>query len=214
MAYDNRDNHPLSSGCDRDRFSDATDDVDLIAAVSVGQSQALELLYDRYASIVYRMALRTVRSPELAEEIVQEVFWRVWRRSMSFERERGKVPQWIFGITHNLCIDELRRIQARPKAIYNDDNHPIFQQLADGRVDVLDTAWMQERRRFLEDALEHLPVAQRQAIELAYFGGMTHQEIATKLNRPLGTIKTRVRLGLQKLHSLLSARGLQAIDVW
>lgn len=193
---------------------DEQDDLTLIAAISQGDSRALEALYDRYSAVVYRMALRIVKNQELAEDIVQEVFWRVWRRSSSFERERGRVAQWLFGVAHNLCIDELRRMRSRPISVYEDVEHPLIQQLPDERTDVASEAWQSEQRRVITDMLDQLPEAQRQAIEMAYFGGMSHQEIATKLNRPLGTIKTRVRLGLHKLKSLLSAKGLQSSDAW
>jgi RNA polymerase sigma-70 factor (ECF subfamily) len=186
------------------------DDLLLITAISQGSSQALETLYDRYAAVVYRLALRMLKSPEMAEDLVQEVFWRVWRRSASFERERGRVAQWLFGIAHNLCIDELRRLRARPTPVYEDVDHPVIQHLIDEQMDVPGAVWATEQRRAIAEALHELPNAQREAIELAYFGGMSHQEIATKLNRPLGTIKTRVRLGLQKLGGLLAARGLQS----
>lgn len=191
------------------RSQDA-DDLVLIAGIAAGDSEALEALYDRYAAIIYRMALRILKNAEMAEDLVQEVFWRVWRRSASFERERGRVAQWLFGIAHNLCIDELRRLRARPTPVYEDVDHPVIQHLVDEHMDVPGAAWATEQRRLIAEALHELPSAQRQAIELAYFGGMSHQEIATKLDRPLGTIKTRVRLGLQKLGSLLAARGLQS----
>lgn len=192
--------------------ADDQQDQALIAAISMGDSRSLEALYDRYAAVVYRMALRIVRSQELAEDIVQEVFWRVWRRSGSFERDRGRVAQWLFGIAHNLCIDELRRIRSRPVSVYEDMEHPLIQLLPDERTDVAGAAWQSEQRRVIASALEQLPAAQRQAIELAYFRGMSHQEIALKLDRPLGTIKTRVRLGLHKLKSLLAPHGLQSSD--
>lgn len=188
------------------------DDQLLIAAVARGESQALEVLYDRYSGVVYRLAFRMLKHREQSEEIVQEVFWRVWRRSASFERERGRVAQWIFGIAHNLCIDEMRRMRARPNPVYDDENHPVIQQLIDDQVDVPAAAWASEQRRVIVSALASLPSAQREAIELAYFGGLSHQEIADQLDRPLGTIKTRVRLGLQKLGSLLSLSGMQSGD--
>jgi RNA polymerase sigma-70 factor (ECF subfamily) len=190
------------------------DDQSLIIAIAAGDSSALERLYDRYGAVIYRLALRMLKNRELAEDVVQEVFWRVWRRSASFTSERGRVTQWLFGITHNLCIDEMRRIRARPAAIYEDVEHPLIQQLIDEQTDVPAAAWATEQRRVIAEAMRELPATQRQAIELAYFGGLSHQEIATKLDRPLGTIKTRVRLGLQKLGSLLAARGLQAGDAW
>ncbi len=192
--------------------TDTPDDHVLIEAIAQGDSSALETLYDRYSSVIYRMALRMLKHRELAEEVVQEVFWRVWRRSASFDIERGRVAPWLFGIAHNLCIDELRRMRARPTQVYEDIDHPVIQQLADDQIDVPEAAWAFEQRRVIRDALEHLPDTQREAVELAYFGGLSHQEIATKLNRPLGTIKTRVRLGLQKLGALLTARGLQPGD--
>jgi RNA polymerase sigma-70 factor, ECF subfamily len=190
------------------------DDQALIAAIAAGDSHALEQLYDRYAIVVYRVALRMLKNRELAEEVVQEVFWRIWRRGASFTNERGRVTQWLFGIAHNLCIDELRRIRARPIAVYEDADRPLIQQLIDEQSDVPATVWSAEQRRVIGEAISKLPKAQRQAIMLAYFGGMSHQEIATKLNRPLGTIKTRVRLGLHKLGNLLVAHGLQAGDAW
>lgn len=190
------------------------DDQMLITAIAAGDSNGLEQLYERYASGVYRVALRMLKNRELAEDVVQEVFWRVWRRSASFANERGRVTQWLFGIAHNLCIDEMRRIRARPVPIYEDVEHQLIQQLIDEQTDVPAMAWTIEQRRVIAEAMRELPAAQRQAIALAYFGGMSHQEIATKLNRPLGTIKTRVRLGLHKLGGLLVARGLHAGDAW
>ena len=190
------------------------DDSALITAIAAGDSNALEQLYDRYSAVVYRVALRMLKNRELAEDVVQEVFWRVWRRSESFANDRGRVTQWLFGIAHNLCIDELRRMRSRPTPIYEDVEHPVIQQLIDEQTDVPAMAWTAEQRRVIIEAMSELPEAQRQAIALAYFGGLSHQEIATKLSRPLGTIKTRVRLGLQKLGGLLGARGLHAGDSW
>jgi len=192
----------------------ADDDQTLIAAIAAGDSNALEQLYDRYGAAVYRVALRMLKNRELAEDVVQEVFWRVWRRSASFINERGRVTQWLFGIAHNLCIDEMRRMRARPAPVYEDVEYPVIQQLIDEQTDVPAAVWTTEQRRVISEAMSELPAAQRQAIALAYFGGLSHQEIATKLNRPLGTIKTRVRLGLHKLGGLLVARGLQSNDAW
>lgn len=193
---------------------EAPDDVALVAAIARGDSSALEALYDRYSTVVFRMAMRVLKNREQAEEVVQEAFWRVWRRSASFERERGRVAQWLFGITHNLCIDELRRMRARPNPVYEQVDNPVIRQLVDEQTDVPATAWASEQRRAINEAMGFLPISQREAVELMYFGGLSHQEIASKLNRPLGTIKTRVRLGLQKLNHLLTARGYQAGDAW
>src|SRR4051794_35262257 len=117
------------------------DDQALLAAISAGDSSALEQLYDRYSSVVYRVALRMLKNRELAEDVVQEVFWRVWRRGASFTHERGRVTQWLFGIAHNLCIDELRRMRARPTSVYEDVDHPVIQQLIDEQTDIPAMAW-------------------------------------------------------------------------
>ena len=202
---------PLASLPPSISATDADDQL-VIGAVAQGDSQALEVLYDRYSAVVYRLAFRMLKNREQSEEIVQEVFWRVWRRSASFERERGRVAQWIFGIAHNLCIDEMRRMRARPNPMYDNDENPLIPQLVDDHVDVPATAWANEQRRVIISALASLPSAQRQAIELAYFSGLSHQEIAEQLDRPLGTIKTRVRLGLQKLGTLLAFAGVHSND--
>ena len=155
------------------------DDLALIAALAQGNNQALEMLYDRYAAVVYRLALRMLQSPEMAEDLVQEVFWRVWRRASSFERERGRVAQWLFGIAHNLCVDELRRLRARPTPVYEDADNPLIQRLADERIDIPATAWAAEQRRAIAQALYELPAPQRQA----RLGPFEHEPIDSRLRR-------------------------------
>jgi RNA polymerase sigma-70 factor (ECF subfamily) len=186
------------------RPADAVSDDQLIEAVARGDRRAFETLYDRYASAVFGLALRTLRDRESAEEAVQEVFWRVWQRSQSFDRSRSFKP-WLFGIAHNYCIDELRRRRARPQPVYEDDEHPVLSSIADD-ADVSEAALGSEQRRIVMTALEQLPTEQRQALELAYFSGLTQQEIAARLGNPLGTIKTRMRLGLQKLRGILQGQ--------
>ena len=188
-----------------------SDDQALIAAISAGDSSALELLYDRYAAGVYQLALRMLKRPELAEELVQEAFWRIWQRSGSFDRGRGHVAAWLFSIARNLCIDELRRLRTRPLVVYQDVGQPVIRQLVDEQADLAAAALASERRQIVIDALSRLPHAQRQAIALAYFGGLTQREIATRLGQPLGTIKTRVRLGMLRLRDILGTAGREAL---
>ena len=189
-------------------------DLALIAAISVGDSHALEILYDRYAADVYHLALRMLNIPELAEELVQEAFWRIWQRSGSFDRGRGCVAAWLFSIARNLCVEGLRRMRARPLPVYQGVDHPVIQKLVDEQADLATAAVASEQRQIIIDALSQLPHAQRQAIALAYFGGLTQREIATGLGQPLSTIKTRVRLGKVKLGGLLGALRLQSSDSW
>lgn len=190
----------------QDRTDSREEDDRLVSRVANGDRAAFELLYERYSPAVFGLALKILRDREAAEEAVQEIFWRVWRRAASFDRSRAFAP-WLFGITHNYCIDELRRRKVRPQVVYEDDEHPVLSDIADD-TDVGASAVLGEQREQVRAALDQLPPEQRQALLLAYFGGLTQQEIATQLGNPLGTVKTRMRLGLQKLRTLLQGQAL------
>jgi RNA polymerase sigma-70 factor (ECF subfamily) len=185
---------------------DATALVDqaLLAKVADGDSRALDALYDRYARVVYGVALRILGEAELAEDVVQETFWRVWRRARTFQSGRGKVAGWIFGIAHNLSVDELRRQRSRPRPVYDTDETPVLRDREDSRMDVEADALEKERGQLINAALRQISADQREALELAYFGGLSQSEIAERLQSPIGTIKTRIRLGLRKLRELLT----------
>jgi RNA polymerase sigma-70 factor, ECF subfamily len=188
-------------------YEDRTDN-ELMALISAGESQALEMLYKRYAANVYQTLLRAVQDRALAEDLVQEVFWRVWRRSTRFAAERGQVASWLRAVARNVSIDELRRVRARP--VLADMEQSRVRELADDQTDMLAAVIKQEQRHMLVTALQQLPFEQRQVIALNYFGGRSYQEIAAALNHPLGTVKTRARRGLQKLKQALAAEGLRA----
>jgi len=166
---------------------------------------ALELLYDRFASAVMGLALKMLGSRPAAEEIVQETFWRVWNKADTYQSDRGSVLSWIFGIAHNLCVDYLRRIRADEMSVEvgNLINQP------DPGVNVFESASLSMQGQQVRAALEELPPEQREVIELAYFAGLTRQEISQKTGVPLGTVHTRARLGLQKLHAALLAGGIE-----
>jgi RNA polymerase sigma-70 factor, ECF subfamily len=188
-------------------------DEQLLAGIAAGESEALAQLYDRYARVVFSAALRMLGTPELAEDVVQETFWRVWRRGASFQTGRGQVSSWIYGIAHNLCIDELRRQRARPQAAGAGQDADALLAVPDADADVAGSAIEAERRRMIVAALAELPPDQRRAIELAYFAGLSQSEIAVRLQSPVGTIKTRVRLGLLKLREILARQHVGAEDV-
>ncbi len=196
----------MSQAVDRQREEARAEDERLIARVVEGDRSAFEMLYDRYTSTVFGLALKMLGDREVAEDAVQEIFWRVWRRLGSFDRSRAFAP-WLFGIAHNYCIDELRRRKVRPQSVYEDDENPILSEIAD-EADVGESALLAEQGRLVRSALEQLPEEQRQTLLLAYFGGLTQQEIAAKLGNPLGTVKTRMRLGLQKLRAVLQEQTL------
>jgi len=188
------------------------DDQTLLARIANGDSQALDLLYERYARAVYSLAVRMVGAGEPAEDVVQETFWRVWRRSSTFQSQRGSVAGWIYGIAHNLSIDELRRQRTRPALVYDTEEQPVLRVLPDARQDVVASVEEQERRRLIAEALQQITAEQRQALELAYFGGLSQSQIAEQLHSPIGTVKTRIRLGLRKLREILAARNSSAED--
>ncbi|NJN15126.1 MAG: sigma-70 family RNA polymerase sigma factor [Oscillochloris sp.] len=192
--------------------TDQATDETLMMLIAEGDSIALARLYDRYSRVVYGLALRILGNAEPAEDIVQETFWRVWKRSTTFQASQGQVAPWLFGIARNLCIDELRRRQSRPATISNGIDTPLIAALPDLGQDVEALSWEIERRQLIVGALSELPADQRQVIELAYFGGLSQREIAAQLESPLGTIKTRIRLALQKLKGSLQQLGVGQDD--
>lgn len=181
----------------------ALSDVDLIGRVSEGDAQALEVLYDRYSRVVYSFALRIVGDPQIAEELLQEVFLRAWQQGKAFRETRGAFVTWLLSITHNMAIDEVRKRRRRPQKADSEEPEQVLAAVQDTSQDVEGEVWLTSLRTTIERAMTQLPSAQREAIELAYFQGLTQREIAERLNEPLGTIKTRMRLGIQKLREQL-----------
>jgi RNA polymerase sigma-70 factor, ECF subfamily len=175
-------------------------DETLATQVARGNSAALEVLYDRYASIVLGIALKVTGDQALAEEILQETFWRVWQSAATYQSQLGSFTGWLFRIARNLAIDTYRRRNVRPQAISGmEGSDPILDEMPDPNTDVPEQAQSILKNRQIRKALASLPVVQRQVIEMAYFYGMTRQEIAEATGEALGTIHTRARLALQKL---------------
>jgi len=193
-------------------YEDRTD-AELMAMISAGESEALELLYNRYAATVYQTVLRIVQDRALAEDLVQEVFWRVWRRSSRFAAWRGQVAPWLRAVARNVSIDELRCLRAGPALIRADIEQSRLDELADDQADLLGAVIKQEQRHRIVTALQQLPFEQRQVIELNYFGGRSYQEIASALNHPLGTVKTRARRGLRKLKQVLVGESHEPVSL-
>lgn len=199
----------------RSILSGASDE-DLIGMMVAGETGALEVLYDRYAPAVLGFIIRIVRDRQTGEDLLQEVFLRIWRRASSFEPGRGSFPAWLYRITRNLCISRLRQQQARPPIDDGgsrteggewEEDDPL-ERISDPSPSIPDTIWMEERSRLVREALAALPDEQRLVIELSYFEGLTRREIAARLGWAEGTVHTRARLGLHKLASYLAAQGL------
>lgn len=185
-------------------------DADLIGRAAEGDARALEVLYDRYSRSVYGFALRLVGDQQLAEEVLQEAFFRAWRQGADYSPSRGTFITWLLSITHNLAIDELRKRRRRPQKADSEEPETVLAAMVDTSAgsDVEDEVWLGALRQTVTQALAGLPAPQREAIELAYYQGLTQREIADRLGEPLGTIKTRMRLGLQKLRDALGGAEL------
>jgi RNA polymerase sigma-70 factor (ECF subfamily) len=197
----------------QDRISDNQ----LMAAVAEGDCAAFEHLYDRHVRACFGLAVRIVQEPSLAEDIVQEVFTKLWSRPGTFSPARGSFNTWLLTVVRNQALDKLRRAKTGPGLhivplpLHVDgdstNSDTIVDTLPDAGPTPHDQAWEKETTRIVRDALGQLSRHQYQAIELAYFGGLTQREIADKLQQPLGTVKTRTRTALRRLHLLLSAQS-------
>lgn len=185
------------------------EDSELVSLAASGDARALAELYDRYSRIVMSFSLRMLSDPAAAEELTQEVFFRAWRQANAYNSTRGSFATWILSITHNMAIDELRKRNRRPKRADLEDPVATLANISDTDRSVEDYAWLGALRDEVREALDILPDAQRHAIELAYFRGLTQREVADTLNEPLGTIKTRMRLGMRKLRNYLEEREVE-----
>jgi RNA polymerase sigma-70 factor (ECF subfamily) len=184
-------------------LSDAPDET-LVIGVARGDSAALEVLYDRYAARVLGLSMRIVGDQALAEDLLQETFWRVWQSASTYQSPLGSFTSWLFRIARNLSIDAYRRQSVRPQAFIGaNGSDPILDETPDPNMDVAEQAQSILLNRQVRQALASLPGVQRQVIEMAYFHGMTRQEIAEATGEALGTIHTRARLAVQKIRGEL-----------
>ncbi len=175
----------------------------LLALASRADESALGELYDRYGRVAYGLALRIVRDRALAEDAVQEAFLAVWRSAGSFLAEQGKPSTWILTLVHRRAVDLVRREERRRAEPLEDVAQPTGEATDE-------EAWLRAQRQVVQEALRKLPHDQREAIELAYYGGFTQSELAERLGQPLGTIKSRMFTGLRRLRELLAEAGLDA----
>jgi RNA polymerase sigma-70 factor (ECF subfamily) len=166
--------------------------------MQLGEESGLELLYARYGGLIFTLSLRIVGDPELAREVLQDTFLRCWDGSESFDAGRGRVPWWLMGIARNRAIDLLRSRSHQARLREREQLAVVIDEPA--HLDAIDSFAM---RHAVVSALQGLPIVQRQAINLAYYRGLTQTEIAHELNTPLGTIKSRTREALDRLRAVL-----------
>lgn len=176
------------------REAERARDRELMRRVTRGEQDALSELMARWTRPVYSLAFRILRNAELAEEVTQDVFLKVWKHAALFEEQRGAFSSWVLTMTHHGSIDALRRAKARGSQVTNTLDNVVSATLPSPRPGV--TPW---QRLKLEQALETLPERQRQVVELAYYGGHTREEMAQILQEPVGTVKTRLRDAIQRL---------------
>ena len=168
----------------------------LVALVARGEDDALAALYDRFGRTAYGLALRVVRDPALAEDVVQEAFLSLWRTAGRFVPERSRAGTWLLTLVHRRAVDLVRREERRRV-----EPLELAPEAADATAQ--EAPWLRLERERVQAALARLPDAQREAIELAYYGGFTQAELADRLGQPLGTIKSRMFAGLARLGELL-----------
>lgn len=176
----------------------------LAAQVARGNSAALEALYDRYGSMVLGLTIKIVGDRAAAEDVLQETFWRVWKNADTYQPQRGAFTSWLFRIARNLAIDVYRRRNVRPQVMPDGaDGASVLDRTPDPDMDVAEQALSVLKYKQVRSAMGSLSGVQRQVIEMAYFYGMTRQEIAEATGEALGTVHTRARLALQKLREEL-----------
>jgi len=190
--------------------SGPSDEQALLERVLAGDQTALSALYDRYSGIVYALAFRITSSTVEAEDVVVDTFWQIWQQADRYDRTRGRLGAWIFTIARSRALDRLRARRRSPLAEQDARAEAEAAQRAATSDSPEQALWLTEQSALVRAALGELTPVQRQAIEMAYYQGLTHTEIAERLGEPLGTVKTRIRLGLIKMREHL---GQQLIRV-
>lgn len=185
--------------------SPAVDDVLLLSRIAQQDQLALATFYDRYARTVYGLAFRSLRSVEESEEVVLDVFAQVWQIAPRYDAHKGRADTWLFTLARSRILDRLRKLHRSRRSPTISIDAMKIQPQADG-LDVLEEALITERRYQVTAALKTLPNEQRLVLELAYYQGLTQSEIVAQTGLPLGTVKTRIRLGLSKLKSALATQ--------
>lgn len=173
--------------------------LDAMRLVARGDENALGLLYDRYAKPVYSLACQMTGNEREAQEIVQDVFLSVWKSAPSFDPERGSVFTWMVTLTRNKSTDRLRKASRRLPALVDWSDVESVTESVDASANPAESAWHRERAGIVRSRVNELPEEQRSAIMMAFFEGLTHEQIAERNRQPVGTVKSRIRIGLSKL---------------
>lgn len=192
-------------------WTDFTSDECLIDAIVWGDATAMEPLYERYSRPFFSLAYRMVASKEVSEDLVQTAFLSIWQHRTSYSREAGSVRSWLLSIMHYRVIDYLRRRRFRPACKEIPWEDVAYEEASLLLPDPWEDTWRLEQAALIREAMQNLPTAQRCVIKLAYFEGLTHTEIAEQCDIPLGTVKSRLRLGLLHLKSTLTEQNIAGV---
>ena len=186
----------------------------LIAALAAGDERAAAQLYDRYTPMLMAIAFRITRSRADSEEVVLETLEQAWRQAQRYEHSRGSLDAWLAVIARSRAFDRVRTDQRRAKRIVSVEDQPggAYPDAPDEGGSTMDAAEASEARVLVTRALAALPAAQREAVELAFYDGLSHAEVAERLGEPLGTIKTRIRMGMKKLRDMLQPLSPEAMS--
>jgi RNA polymerase sigma factor (sigma-70 family) len=182
----------------------------LLNAIADGATWAMESLYERYSRVLYSLAYRMVADHQIAEDLLQDAFLSIWRRATSYSPQAGAAHSWLISIVHHRAIDYLRGVRRRSSVQETPLEEIEFDETR-ASPDVWDEAWQSMKGSQVRSALMKIPMEQRLVIELAYFQGWTHSEIAEGTHIPLGTVKARMRLGLLHLKHILEQMGLDEL---
>ncbi len=182
------------------RVGESSDDSDLLSGLAAGDQQSLAALYDRYGNAALGLAFKVCGNRAIAEDIVQEAFLALWQKPGSFDSKRGSAGSFLMGIVHHKAVDAVRR----EAALHRREESFAVEPQESSEDEVVEAAWISMRKTKVLAALGQLSDVQREALELAYLQGLTYSDVATRLNIPLGTAKTRLRDGMIRLRSLLA----------
>jgi len=183
----------------------------LLNAIADGAVWAMETLYQRYSRILYSLAYRIVADHQVAEDLLQDAFLAIWRRATTYSPQTGEARSWLISIMHHRTIDYLRRVRRRSTLVMQAPIEEVEQDESIAHPDAWDAAWQSVKSSHVRAALMQIPTEQRLVIELAYFQGWTHTEIAAGTQIPLGTVKARMRLGLLHLKQALIQFGIDEL---
>jgi RNA polymerase sigma-70 factor (ECF subfamily) len=183
----------------------------LLRRIAQRDASALELLYERHAQVAYNVIARIVRDPAVADEVLQDTFWQAWQKAGDF-RADGAVAAWLYRIARNKSLDRLRRERSQPQ-LEAAMTEEAWAAIAAPQPSVEQEAARGWQRQYIRGALAAIPSEQRRCVELAYFEGMSQQQIARHLQTPVGTVKTRLRMAVEKLARAVRAAGMRAEDI-